>query len=199
MPRPQNPVLRETLISAALRLLEEEGPNFSMRTLAQSVGYTVTAVYRCFANREALLTAMQLALFDALGQMLAEALADAPESLVERIGQLGQQFLAWAVEHPVRYQFMFLNTESGVLLSGADRERAQAPLRLLEALLQQGSATGEIVVHDPKMTAILLFSSIHGFASLYCSHRLDGLLEASPQEAFSQWMGPWIQSLGGTP
>ena len=70
MPRPQNPELRDALLTAAIQLLDANGPEFSLRALADSVGYTVTAVYRCYANRSALLTAMQLELFDQLGVAL---------------------------------------------------------------------------------------------------------------------------------
>lgn len=198
MPRPQNPELRTRLIAAAIDLLDANGSDFSMRTLADSVGYTVTAVYRCFANREALLSAMQLELFDRLHLELSGFVASHDGDIAALIGTLAEQFLAWAITHPVRYSFMFIASDAEVLLTGEDRARAQAPLLMLSALLQQGMASGELRVQDPKMTAILLFSSIHGFASLYCAHRLEGLLEGSPQEAFSQWYGPWILSLKAT-
>ena len=195
MPRPQNLELRSALLHAAMDLLDTEGPEFSLRTLADSVGYTVTAVYRCFANRGALLTAMQLELFETLNNTIALSVAEPQDEIAVLIGHLGEQFLAWAMAHPVRYQFMFVSAAPEVLLSGADRDRAQAPLHMLAGLLQQGMESGELRVHDPKMTAIFLFSAIHGFASLCCAHRLDGLLDTSPQEAFSKWYGSWILTL----
>ena len=199
MPRPQNPELRDALLTAAIQLLDANGPDFSLRALADSVGYTVTAVYRCYANRSALLTAMQLELFDQLGVALFSNRFDDEQEVSIRIGMLGEQFLSWAMRHPKRYQFMFTSTDPETLLSGADRMRAQAPLQMLATLLQHGIERGELRAHDAKTTAVFLFSAIHGFASLCCAHRLDGVLDDSPEETFSNWYRPWILGLRVTP
>ena len=55
-----------TILQAALPLLEEKGEAFSMRALAQSLGVDAMALYHYYAGKEELLQALMLQRFAAL-------------------------------------------------------------------------------------------------------------------------------------
>ena len=58
---------KELIRSAALRLLEREGPEgVSMRRVAKQVGITPMAIYHHFRNRDALLVAVTDGEFDSV-------------------------------------------------------------------------------------------------------------------------------------
>jgi len=188
MPRPSNSELRKDLLHAALVLLEARGgTQFSMRELAKEVGYTVTAVYRCYQNREALLVAMQLSLFQQLNAHLL--LTQAPSTL-EKIEKMGEAFVNWAVQNPTYYRFMF---QSGTLLKEADQKIARAGLSYLAVLLRDSPELP--TPNNPQATATLLFSSLHGLVSLFLDQRLEESLVFDLRTFYKAHYAPWIQSL----
>lgn len=194
MPRPVNPTLKTDLLDAAIQLLESKGPAFSIRDLSSSIGYSTTAIYRCFSSRGDLLKAIQLRLFEELTTSLMPASMGGVE-VSQAILDLGRGFVAWGVANPVRYEFMFHNAEPDALLEGPERALAQAPLVLLESLLTQGMSTGELQPSDAKAAALMLFSGVHGLVSLYAAHRLDGFVDTDPVEMYASWSATWMSQM----
>jgi AcrR family transcriptional regulator len=186
MPRPVNPNLQTDLLDAAIALLESKGPAFSMRDLSRAIGYSTTAVYRCFANRADLLRAMQLRLFEELSVDLMRPATPGP--LVPQITALGAAFVSWGVANPVRYEFMFHNAQPEASLDAAERQLVMSPLWALEALLEAAVATGELVELDPKTVALMMFSSVHGLVSLHLAHRLEGAASEGPVAVYGDWV-----------
>ena len=170
MPRPRDPTLPNRLLHQALELLDEEGgPTFSMRTLAKREGYAVTAVYRCFPSRGALLKAMQLQLFVELPAALAlEHLGQLP--IADALQELGVRFVTWAVAHPARYRFMFLADEPDALLTPQEQALARGPLEALAAALAAAPLRPGL---DPNAAATWLFAGLHGLIALHLQGRLD--------------------------
>lgn len=179
MPRPRDPTLPRRLVHRALELLDEAGgPTFSMRALAAAEGYAVTAVYRCFPSRGALLKAMQLQLFAALPATLdLEQLGQRP--LPEALPALGVRFVSWAVAHPARYRFMFLADEPDALLTPEEQALARAPLAALAQLLQAAPLRPGL---DPNAAATWLFAGLHGLISLHLQARLDTATVPDPAD-----------------
>jgi len=155
---------------------ESGGPTFSMRALAKREGYAVTAVYRCFPSRGALLKAMQLHLFTELpGALALEELGERPIS--EALQELGVRFVSWAMAHPVRYRFMFLTEEPDALLSPEEQALARAPLIALAGVLTAAPLRSGL---DPHAAATWLFAGLHGLISLHLQARLDPAIVPDP-------------------
>ena len=191
MPRPANPTLRRDLLVTAVRLLDARGaPTFSMKELCAEIDYSVTAAYRVFRGRADLLRALQLHLFEGLFTDLAAP----PEACaIAETRALGRRFLVWAVNHPARYRFMFHSTAA--LLEPAEQALARAPLTHLETILAQGNAAGAISVADPGATALLLFASLHGLASLQLADRLDRDRVPDLVAFYDRWADTWLMVL----
>lgn len=72
------------ILTAARRHLADDGPaGLSLRAVARELGMAPSAIYRYFENRDALLTAMIVEAYDALGER-AETAADAVSSATPR-------------------------------------------------------------------------------------------------------------------
>ena len=172
MPINPNPNLSTDLMSAAIEMLDQRGAtDFSMKDLAAKVGYAVTAVYRCYKSKTHLLQAMQLRLFVELPLQFEAVSKETTDT--KRIKALGAAFIKWSLLHPARYRFMFNSIEAAAILSDEDQETARSGLRVLEALIRNGTESGEFAVEDPGAAATILFATLHGLVSLHIAQRLD--------------------------
>src|SRR5215831_21047095 len=84
--------LREALVQAALREVEQGGPEaISIKALAKTLGVSQPAPYRHFADRDALLAAVTAEAFRQFAAMLREAMAK--PSKTSRLSRLAQATL----------------------------------------------------------------------------------------------------------
>ncbi|SHN25600.1 TetR/AcrR family transcriptional regulator [Cryptosporangium aurantiacum] len=100
---------REEAKAVALRQLAESGTGgLSLNAIAREIGLSGPALYRYFANRDALLTALVLDGFTAVGDVLDQAAADAADEPPEaRLRAVLGAFRAWSIAEPHRYQLLF--------------------------------------------------------------------------------------------
>jgi len=99
--------LRRTLLDSAQAILAETGRwDFSLREVARRAGVSHNAPYRHFADKEALLAALGVAGYEALGERSTVAIAglDAPVAL---LAALGNAYIGFGVAHPALYRLMF--------------------------------------------------------------------------------------------
>ena len=100
------------------RHLATDGANLSLRAVARDLGMASSAVYRYFASRDELLTALIIDAYDALGEV-AEAAAgygSAPEhpgvravpgTFTERYVATGHAVRQWALGHPHEWALIY--------------------------------------------------------------------------------------------
>ena len=98
------------ILSAARARLSEAGPGeLSLRAVARDVGMVSSAVYRYFASRNDLLTALLIAAYDELGEA-AEAADDAVADRDDYFGRWTAVCNAtreWSVTHPHDYALLY--------------------------------------------------------------------------------------------
>ncbi|AXT86759.1 TetR/AcrR family transcriptional regulator [Aeromicrobium sp. A1-2] len=98
------------ILSAARAQLRETGPAaLSLRAVARDVGMVSSAVYRYFASRDELLTALLIAAYDDLGAA-AEAADDAVTDRRDYPGRwmaTCRAVRAWSVAHPHDYALLY--------------------------------------------------------------------------------------------
>ena len=91
--------MTEEIKAVAKRHLSSEGANLSLRAVARDVGMASSAVYRYFASRDDLLTALIVDAYDAVGEV-----AERAEATVDRADLLGRWLAtaravrAWALD-----------------------------------------------------------------------------------------------------
>ena len=94
----------DRILAAARELLEGEGADqVSMRRVAEAVGITPMAIYRHFANREALLKAVADAAFLEVAQEWATR-ARHPD-LMQALRHSMENYLDYALRHPHMFDY----------------------------------------------------------------------------------------------
>src|SRR5258708_2604251 len=100
--------LRQAILAAAGELFLEQGyERFSLRKVAERVGYSPTTIYLYFRDKDDLLFTVVDEGFARFGQQLAAA-AESQEDPWERIIALGRAYVTFALQNPVYYQLMFM-------------------------------------------------------------------------------------------
>lgn len=101
-------LLTEDIKATARRHLGEVGaPGLSLRAVARELGLASSAVYRYFESRDALLTALIVDAFDAVGEQAERAVAAAPRRFEARWKALATAIRSWALAHPHDYALVY--------------------------------------------------------------------------------------------
>ncbi len=161
--------LQRALADAAIELLAEVGPSFTLRQAAERVGVTHAAAYRHFDSRDALLAEVSRRGFVALGERLARSARGAAPPR-ERLERLLVAYLRFAWKHRAHYELMFgprLN-EGGRFV---ELERAiRASTRVLEeALGELLDSTDPVQCRD---AGLAVWSFAHGYAVNVLARRI---------------------------
>src|SRR3954454_4693874 len=171
---------RETLLEAALRLLEERGPGaLRIRDLAAAAEQSTMGVYTHFGSKQGLLEQLYLHGFARLEERL---------NAVPSAGQGRQELLTFALA----YREFALDNEA---LYGLMFERATPDFVPSDASRLAGLATFELLAEriagwrtdlpDPAPDAHLVWAAMHGLVSIELMHR--------------RWGGPLVAHLQGDP
>lgn len=101
--------VRAEILSAASRQLDAVGPaSLSLRAVARELGMVSSAVYRYFASRDALLTALIIDAYDALGAIAERSAAETRDRPpLERWVATAGEVRRWAVDHPQDYALLY--------------------------------------------------------------------------------------------
>jgi len=132
--------------AAARRHLETEGANLSLRAVARDMGMVSSALYRYFASRDELLTALIIDGYNALGDA-----TEAADAAVAERTDLRSRWLAsarairgWALAKPAEYALLFGSPVPGY---AAPQDTTAAALRtpaVLVGILADGFAAGAL-------------------------------------------------------
>ncbi len=130
----------------ARKHLQSDGANLSLRAVARDMGMVSSAVYRYFASRDELLTALILDAYNSL----ADAVEAADAAITDR-SRLRDRWLAaaravrsWALASPAEYALLFGSPVPGY---AAPQETAAAATRgalVLVGILADGYASGAL-------------------------------------------------------
>lgn len=165
--------LRRALVQAAVRTIQKHGFDaLTLRAVGEEVGVSRSALYRHFADKAALLTAVASEGFRMLERALREAWENEGKG-VRGFQAQGEAYVRFALENPWHYRVMF---GSGFELVANDAELnangAAAFGVLVEALVEQ-QAQGLVRREDPQMQANFAWAAVHGVAML----AIDGNFE----------------------
>jgi AcrR family transcriptional regulator len=97
----------EIKATARRQLAEVGAPGLSLRAVARELGMVSSAVYRYFPSRDALLTALIVDAFDAVGQAAEDAVEGLADDVLVRWRALARAIRAWALEHPHDYALVY--------------------------------------------------------------------------------------------
>lgn len=157
--------IKTRIVGAARSLYFERGPEaVTMRAVAERVGVTATALYRHFADKDALLKEVVGEGSRLLGSHLFRAL-EAPTPL-ERLRATAMAYLDFALAQPQAYRALFEPPAEGADTSPLERQRG-AVSRFLRDRVREAMDAGAIAAGDPDGAALTLWSLLHGLAALH--------------------------------
>jgi AcrR family transcriptional regulator len=159
--------LRRTILTAAGELFLVYGyEGFSLRQVAEHIGYSATTIYRYFANKDDLLFAIVYDGFRQFGQELLAA-AHSTDDPLQRLEALGRAYIKFGIEHPVYYQLMFMQRAD--LLIQRRAEYTSPPIEsfnILQQAVQQALDAGVLRRGDAETYSHVLWALVHGITSL---------------------------------
>jgi AcrR family transcriptional regulator len=139
--------LTEEIKAAARRQLATVGAEaLSLRAVSRELGMVSSALYRYFASRDELLTALIIDAYDALGAA-AEGAAGGDDLAAEWVA-IYAAVREWARAHPHEYALIYGSPISGYKAPQTTVEPAARVPLLLLGLLQRAQASGRLAPPD---------------------------------------------------
>src|SRR3954465_5780425 len=154
---PSASTTRETLLEAALRLLEERGPGaLRIRDLAAAAEQSTMGVYTHFGSKQGLLEQLYLHGFRRLEERL-DGVPSAGQGRQELLA-FALAYRAFAVENEALYGLMFERATPDFVPSDASRMAGLATFEMLVTRV----AGGRPDLTDPAAAAHLVWGTMHG-------------------------------------
>ena len=160
--------LRQSLITITMEQAEEKGiAELSLRTIAKQAGVSAPALYRHFADKEALLAAVAEQGFEELHDWLSFA-APPEMGCRQRLRRFFAAYLEFMANFPVYFQLMFapdLKDRSRYPGLLAAHEKSMSLLiHLIVTGREQGIFAKEVSAEAQVLTC---WSALHGYTGLY--------------------------------
>ena len=189
--------LRQALVDAALRLIEQKGPaGFTLSEAAKTAGVTPAAVYRHFDGRDRLIAECARQGHEIFADLMAHAFDGGRPSALAAFEATGRAYLAFARKFPGHYMAMF---ESGTP-SNATPELAAAAARSRAVLEQAAEALSEHIPPDkrppPSMFSAHVWAMSHGVVELFARGRPGANTPFPPEELLEAGIGIYLRGLG---
>lgn len=192
--------LRQALIEAALKLIEEQGPQgFTLSDAAKSAGVTPAAVYRHFAGRDDLIAECARQGVAIFGDLMEHAYNDGKPTALRAFEATGRAYLAFARKFPGHYMAMF---ESGISMN-ADPTLARAAERAGAILLRAAEELTRQLPPGRRPPAAMFAAHIsamsHGVVELYTRGTPGARSPFPPEDLLETGIGIYLRGLGLVP
>ncbi|MGK2947398.1 MAG: TetR/AcrR family transcriptional regulator [Acidimicrobiales bacterium] len=233
---PDTPTRRERVRAAtideiketALRLLHQHGTDLRFADIARDMGMTAPALYRYFADRDELLSALMVDGFAEMQATLTAALdAVDPADLPARIRATAVAYRSFAKADPSRFSLLFglpnpdfgrHSEHSSGPAAGATMARLEEMIRtafhdgtlprplvsdtgptVSTELLTVQHAAGDPVPAEHYQALLHFLAAVHGFACLENFDHLNWISEHARDEVFEAQIELLIRSMGAGP
>ena len=166
---------RDRILSSARGLFETGGLEaVSLRRIATEVELTPMAIYRHFADKDAIVDALVLDGLDRWGERVAAIPPAEPGAWLDTV--IAHEFLEFALEEPRRFEAAFLVRSTRARRFPDDLARSRSPVgRLWMARLKELRALGRLAPDvEPHEAALTLWALGQGLITLYRAGRFVG-------------------------
>jgi AcrR family transcriptional regulator len=189
--RVRDELTREIKDVARRHLAEQGSAALSLRAVARELGMASSAVYRYFATRDELLTALIVDAYDSVGEAAegAEAKVDRGD-LLERWLQTAVAVRGWALGHRYEYELIFGSPVPGYAAPQVTIDPAARIPLLLVGIVRDAGGPGEIgsVPEVPEEVPEPVRADLSGLAEL--------LELAAPPAVVAEMLMAWTGLIG---
>lgn len=166
--------LRDACIVAAQQVIAERGiEHLSLREVARKLGVSHQAPYKHYPSRDHLLSEVMRRCFQGFAAHLdARPRFDDPAQDLE---SLGQQYLAYARQHPLEYRLMFSTTWPESARQPDLVRDATHAFDVLRGVLRRMHGDGAAQREAVELDALYIWSTMHGLAGVMNGQCIDML------------------------
>ena len=163
-PRGSGEELRGEIIAAARDLMAKAATadEVSIRSVAAAVGVTAPSIYLHFADKQELISAVVVHVFDELDRAMVAASVSVADPL-ERLKAMGLAYVRFAIDHPEHYR---LATMDPCPRPDVDQMLAAGCFVHFQEVVAECVSTGVFAPGDLTLLTIELWSAAHGIAAL---------------------------------
>jgi AcrR family transcriptional regulator len=183
-------------LPAAVALLRRDGPGaLTMRNVAAEAGVTATALYRHYADRDALIAAVVRDVYGVFRRWLVVPIGTGEPATWLRLAF--DRFLHFALEHPNYYRLLFLEPHG----HGIDRYPADfaagrsSTFRQLRDVVEHCMAAGVLRPADATDVALTVYAHMHGLIALHLAGRFPDPAEFA--RFYHRSMESLVAGIGG--
>ena len=179
----------EEIKTVARRHLATDGANLSLRAVARDMGMVSSALYRYFASRDDLLTALIIDGYNSLG-----AAVEAADAAVKNRSELRSRWLAaaravrdWALANPAEYALLYGSPVPGYAAPQDTIPAAARAYVVLGSILTDGFASGAVTGRGDVVPEAIR-------ADL--ARASEGISPGLPDEVMLAGMTAWVHIFG---
>jgi len=163
--------VRERIVVVAERQAVERGlERVSMHSIAQALGWSATALYRYFQNKDAILAAARTASLNRLSERLEMAMRG-PGDIWARSRAVGNAYVDFAFSYPDAYRLIFAlsqpDSDAYPELKAAMGRSRRNMTRYVEQMVEEGK-----IEADPVILGHVFWAALHGLVSLQMAGQL---------------------------
>ena len=189
--------LREALIVACLRLIEEKGPTgFTLSEAARVAGVTPAAVYRHFEGREDLIAEASRQGYEIFADLMQYAYDKGQPSALAAFSATGRAYLAFARRYPGHYIAMF---ESGISVNKTP-ELAAVSARARGVLERAAEDLSRHIPENRRPPAAMISAHVwalsHGVVELFARNSPGTASPFPPEDLLESAIGVYLRGLG---
>lgn len=165
--------MRQRIVDAAATLFLQHGyAGASIRAIAGQIEYSPTTIYLYFADKDAIFHAVHQRgfrlFFESFQQVLKQGLAP-----YDKLVKLGEAYMRFAIEQPAYYELMFIEKgPMNAIQAGEGWDDGLRSKEILHHIVRECMEAGYIGGDDLEANAFMIWSCVHGMASLYVRDRM---------------------------
>ena len=163
----QKEELRRAILHVAGELFLKHGyEDFSLRQVAEFLGYSPTTIYLYFENKDALLFELMDDAYRTFRDAETRAFSST-EDPIQRLVAIGRAYVDFGLTHPTAYKLMFVQRVDYLMgCFDGETESRLASVEASQYAVQLAMEAGVIRQGDPAVIFAVLWSTMHGLVML---------------------------------
>jgi AcrR family transcriptional regulator len=167
--------LKEEFLKIAFDFIaKNDVENLTLKILSDATGTSRSSIYRHFDSKDALIETMIVKGFEEFDSFVSPLLRDKNKPLIDRFYVAGKSYLEFAKQNANLYRLLFGKKHADIrekIMSITDEDCSG--FSALKLAIEEGQKSGVLKKEDSYERTILIWSSLHGLASLI----IDGFMD----------------------
>lgn len=169
--------MRNLIIESATQLFLKQGyDKTSIRSIADDIEYSPATIYLYFKDKDEIFFDIHTNAFEILEKKLREN--DVIADPFERLSALGKTYIRFGIENPDYYDLMFIMRAPVEQIKNEEKWKAgECAFGYLLTTVSACLEEKRIMQADVYVTAVQVWSFVHGLVSLYVRERMCILMQ----------------------